>query len=76
MLWRKLSGTTLTMQCSSNYMEPNPEAAETRYSPAKCLGTHLNIVEGFPDKKHISTSYVERQNLTMRMGDAEVYPSD
>jgi len=46
----------------------NPEAAETRYSPAKCLGTHLNIVEGFPDKKHISTSYVERQNLTMRMG--------
>lgn len=46
----------------------NPESAGTRYSPAKCLGTHLNIVEGFPDKKHISTSYVERQNLTMRMG--------
>lgn len=41
---------------------------ETRYSPAKCLGTALEIVEGYPDKKHISTSYVERQNLTMRMG--------
>ncbi len=46
----------------------NPESAETRYSPAKCIGTHLNIIEGFPDKKHISTSYGERQNLTMRMG--------
>ena len=42
--------------------------SDTRYSPATCVGTHLEIVEGFPDKKHISTSYVERQNLTMRMG--------
>lgn len=41
---------------------------QQRYSPAKCIGTNLQIVEGFPDKKHISTSYVERQNLTMRMG--------
>jgi IS1 family transposase len=41
---------------------------EARYSPPKCIGTELNIVEGFPNKKHISTSYVERQNLTMRMG--------
>ncbi len=41
---------------------------EARYSPAVCTGTKLQIVEGFPDKKHISTSYVERQNLTMRMG--------
>src|SRR5712664_3118781 len=42
--------------------------AEARYSPATCIGTRLQIVEGFPNKKHISTSYVERQNLTMRMG--------
>src|SRR2546428_87515 len=41
---------------------------EARYSPATCIGTKLQIVEGFPSKKHISTSYVERQNLTMRMG--------
>ena len=41
---------------------------EARYSPATCIGTKLQIVEGFPTKKHISTSYVERQNLTMRMG--------
>jgi IS1 family transposase len=40
---------------------------ETRYSPAKCLGCIPNEVTGNPDPKHISTSFVERQNLTMRM---------
>jgi IS1 family transposase len=40
---------------------------ETRYSPAKCLGTKCETIQGTPDAKHISTSYVERQNLTMRM---------
>ena len=38
-----------------------------RYSPAECVGGRKERVEGNPDLKHVSTSYVERQNLTMRM---------
>jgi IS1 family transposase len=38
-----------------------------RYSPAKCLGARRGAITGNPDPKHISTSYAERQNLTMRM---------
>ena len=38
-----------------------------RYSPAKCLGATKSVVHGNPDPKHVSTSYSERQNLTMRM---------
>ena len=44
--------------------EPEPE---TRYSPAQCIAAEPHIVYGNPDPKLISTSFVERQNLTMRM---------
>ena len=43
------------------------DEADTRYSPAKCIGCLSKAVTGNPDPKHISTSYAERQNLTMRM---------
>jgi IS1 family transposase len=41
---------------------------ERRYSPAQCIGAKKMHVDGNPDLKHVSTSYVERQNLNMRMG--------
>jgi len=44
-----------------------PEAFKGRYSPADCIGIRKHRIEGKPDAKHVSTSYVERQNLTMRM---------
>lgn len=46
---------------------PDPEP-EKRYSPAKCIGVDVRPITASPDPAHISTSYAERQNLTMRMG--------
>src|SRR5487761_886132 len=43
------------------------ESAKGRYSPAECIGAVKHRVEGNPDPEHVSTSYAERQNLTMRM---------
>ncbi len=45
----------------------DPTENERRYSPAQCLGTRPDIIQGNPDPAMISTSYIERQNLTIRM---------
>ena len=45
---------------------PAPEGPQRRYSPAECLGTHKHRIEGDPDPKLVSTSYVERNNGIIR----------
>jgi len=41
---------------------------QKRYSPAQCVGARKEVIRGDPDKKHISTSFAERQNFNIRMG--------
>jgi IS1 family transposase len=45
----------------------HPAEDHKRYSPATCIGCEMKVVSGNPDPKHVSTSFVERQNLSMRM---------
>ena len=49
------------------YGEPKGTKQERRYSPGECCGTRKDVIEGEPEKKDISTSYVERSNLSLRM---------
>ena len=44
-----------------------PDSAKGKYSSAECIGTQKHRITGNPDTKHVSTSYIERNNLTMRM---------
>src|SRR5436190_17419914 len=44
-----------------------PESMKGRYSPAECIGARKERIEGNPDPKHISTSFAERSNLSVRM---------
>jgi IS1 family transposase len=47
--------------------ESTPNEDQRKYSPVEWIGSEIKRISGNPDKKHISTSFVERQNLTMRM---------
>ena len=49
------------------YGDMGGKSAARKYSPAECTGIKKRTIEGEPDKSLISTSHVERQNLTMRM---------
>jgi len=53
-------------QLQKIYGAPSDED-QRRYSPARCIGCEMKVVSGNPDPKHVSTSFVERQNLSMRM---------
>lgn len=57
---------TLTTRCWFKIYGSSPEP-QKRYSPAECGGCRHQKVTGKTDDKHISTSYAERQNLTIRM---------
>ena len=50
------------------YGEAVDRSPERKYSPAVCVGARKVPIEGKPDRRHVSTSYVERANLSMRMG--------
>jgi hypothetical protein len=54
---------------------PAPEG-QRRYSPARCIGAVKHRVEGNPDPKHVSTSYAERKNLNIRMGNRRMEMAD
>ena len=64
---KKLSARISTTPNWSRFTVFRPEG-EKRYSPAECTGAIKHRVEGKPDPKYVSTSYVEKQNLNIRMG--------
>lgn len=66
-VWDSFGGNVDYAQLVKMYGEPKEVGAERKYSSSVCNGARKKKVQGNPDKAYISTSYVERHNLTMRM---------
>ncbi len=60
-------GTEIDYAMLNKVYGPAPEGPQQRYSPALCMGAKKAVITGAPEFAHISTSYVERSNLTIRM---------
>ncbi len=58
---------TLVKLYASEGADPEEPVSAHKYSPGEVTACQLTVIQGNPDRRHISTSYVERQNLTMRM---------
>ena len=66
-VWWKFEGDVDFAQVIKVYGKDKPVSAEARYSPPPCVGMRKRRVEGDPNPKHVSTSHVERMNLSIRM---------
>ncbi len=66
-VWDAFEGDIDFAQLVKLYGNDGGNSPDKRYSPAECTGAKKVRIAGMPDKKHVSTSYIERQNLTMRM---------
>jgi IS1 family transposase len=60
-------GTNIDYAMLNKIYGAAPEASQHRYSPAQCMGAKKAIINGQPEYAHVSTSFVERSNLTLRM---------
>ncbi len=61
-------GTEIDYAMLNKVYGKSPDGPETRYSPAQCMGAKKAVITGSPEIRHVSTSFVERANLTIRMG--------